>query len=238
MDTYAHIWIANTDYFYFKKVVIMLPTLQQHLVDIDRRMPNTFNQQDKIDWMNEVQSEVFREIAIQEIIEFDTIANVPIYDLTDLTENIEFEMIKSITVDNKEYTPSDLNDDLRPYIFYKVLDYNNVETPKIGIHPTPTKDGLKIRIFYDRRPSRLSSANLNAVPDLREDYQTILKYGVWIIMAETMDDIVKANNYTLRYNTEMKRIKQERFDKMAKYPSTTDVMPRRSRQRVSEVFHV
>jgi len=208
-----------------------LPTVANLLTDIDRRLPNSFSQGDKIDWLNEVQTEVFRELGIQEILEFDSIMDCPIYDLTDLAENIEFEMIKSFTVDNKEYTPADLNQEARPYIFYKVLDYNNIETPKIGIYPTPSKDGLKIRIFYERRPTKLSTANLNAVPDLKEDYQSILKYGVWIIIAESMDDIAKANNYTQKYNAELRKIKQERFEKMAKYPGTIDVLPSRKRYK-------
>lgn len=213
-----------------------MPTVSQLLTDIDRRMPNTFSQSDKIDWLNEVQTEAFREMAIRDILETDTIANVPFYNLTDLDENIEFEMIKALTVDNIDYEPADITQEQRPNIFYKVLDYNNSEEPKIGIYPTPTVDGKKIRIFYERRPTPLSASNLNAIPDLKEDYQVILKYGVWIIMAEAMDDIVKANNYTLRYNAEMKKIKQERYEKMAKYPSTKDVMTRR--HRASEVYNV
>jgi hypothetical protein len=213
-----------------------MPTVNQLLTDIDRRFPNTFSQADKIDWLNEVQDEVFREAAIHEILEIDTISDVPFYELRDEDEIIEFEMVKVLTVDNKEYEPADITQDSRSNIFYKILDYNNSEAPMFGIYPTPTVDGKKIRIFYERRPTPLSVSNLNAIPDLKEDYQVILKYGVWIIIAEAMDDIVKANNYTLRYNAEMKKIKQERYEKMAKYPSTKDVMTKR--HRVSEVYNV
>lgn len=218
-----------------------MPTLQQLLTDIDLRMPNSFTQANKIDWLNEVQREVFRELGIQDILEFDTVANMPFYDLTDLAQNIEFEMIKSLTVDNTNYDPADLNQEAKYNIFYKVLDYNNSETPKIGIYPTPTKSDLKIRIFYERRPTLLTASALTAVPDLKEDYQSILKYGVWIIIAESMDDITKANNYTLKYNAELKRIKQEKYEKMAKYPCTIDVIPKKNytyRRRVVDTYHV
>lgn len=60
--------------------------------------------------------------------------------------------------------------------------------------------------------------------DLRSKYAPALKYYVMRIMAESNDDIAKANNFGDEYNSEMILIKMDKYKQNGKYPSTRDVM--------------
>ncbi|MFT9498245.1 hypothetical protein [Anaerosolibacter sp.] len=194
-------------------------TLQELLDDIDGRFSNPFTQAQKINWINITQREIFREMALKEILQFNTIADQALYDLKTLSgNNLEFEMIESVTLDNKKYAPKFINDEAVYYSYYKVLDNY------IGFYPVPKKSDLIVNIYYEKRPETLSSSNLTKTPDLREDYLEILKYGVFVIMAKALKDVALANNYVGEYNDMMKKIKQEKYEKMSKYPQTQDVM--------------
>lgn len=175
-----------------------MPTLDEILTDIDDRYANVFSQEQKIRWLNQVQRDVFREIALPEILQFKTVPGMSLYTET---EGIDFDLIDSVTVDGNKYDLKGINDTLDTY------SYINVKDKHMALYPKPEKV-MDVYVYYKKRPKTL--IDLTETPELKEDYQEILKHGVFMIMALAMDDIGKHNNFAMLYNAELQKIKDDR----------------------------
>lgn len=192
--------------------------LQRILDEIDTYCPNTFTQAEKINYVNDIQRKVFREMAIQDIVTWNTIKGVPIYDLYNPADNqpIEFDMIRGVTIDNINYQYADIWAEAKGYIYYNPLP------GKIGLFPTPGTDDLIAYVFYEKRPKILTASDLLVEPELRADWHEILIHGVVAIIANMQDDLIKSNNARLEYNTMMSDIMQQKYEKGG-YPVTKNV---------------
>lgn len=209
-------------------------TLAEILDKIKRYYPKaaTWADADIVSIINDEQREIFRELQLEEIYEFETVKNQAIYSLPtncDI-EGIEYVGVAkdaTITDESKftEYKFADRNEILCGYRYF------DSTYGLIGLYPVPDEAGWNVRLIYRKRPTMLSVDNTLAKPDLKEDWHRILVYAVIAEIAGSGSnpDVTTANNYTLKYNTLMREIQQSRYERLPKYPCTKDVMKKRPR---------
>lgn len=194
-----------------------METYQDILTDIDERYTNTFTQPQKIRWLNQVQREMFRETALEGILHFKTVAGLAVYNEI---QNIDFDLIESVTVNDIVYTFKRKGQKLDDYNYIKVND------DTIGLYPTPDSI-MDVYVYYKRRPATITTENLTSTPVLKEDYIEILKYGVIIIMAKARGDVALANNYVMDYELALKEIKKAEENALPAYPTVKRIVKRR-----------
>ena len=201
-------------------------TAQEILNDIDDRYPNIFTDEQKTRWLNIAITDLYKVLGEEDIMETLTVADQPFYFLADVDEDllqIEFELIRAVTVNDVEYRPKNITDNREPNIYYKVAD------EYLGIYPTPKTAGQKIYIHYKKRPVEIVYTVLTVIPEVSEDHYEILKYGVMVIMAESLDDIIKRNNFSNEFNARLQDALQDRNDQFAAFPTCEDVMTRKNK---------
>jgi len=205
-------------------------TIAQIIEDIDLRMPNVFDTARKVEWFNVALKDLYKEMGFKDMFETLTIKDQSIYFLRDDDDGIlqvEPELITNVTVSQSvegtqsiEYKAKDYDD---------ALEYNSFSTIKADnkayliLYPVPRTDGLKIKVFFKKRPKDYAEGDVGLVPQIDQDYYEAIKYHIMSTMAEAMDDINKYNNLNRQYNTRLKRIMQEKAEAQVKYQTTKNV---------------
>lgn len=209
-------------------------TLAEILDKIKRYYPKaaTWTDDEIVGVINDEQKEIFRELQLRDMYEFETVENQLTYSLPSNceVEGIEYVGVTKdeiVTSDSsfQEYTYADLNEELSGCRYFDALN------GLIGLYPAPEASGWNVRLIYRKRPALLSTSNPSASPDLKPDWHRILVYGAIVEIAGSGSnpDITTANNFAIKYNELMREIKQSRYEAAPKYPRTRDVMKRRSR---------
>lgn len=213
-----------------------MATVQQLIDKVDKRysIPPDWDNDDIIDVFNDEMRHIFRELQLKNTYEFTTIAEQPMYSMP-ADMSIEFIEYLGVTKDDPvteksyfqryEYEP-DMN---RPLSGYKYSTTPGGEN--LILYPIPDTTGQTVRVIYSKRPKLLSSSDLNATPEIQEDWQIILVYAAIIEIAGSGDnpDIAIVNNYTRKYNSIMEEILQDKHERSPNYPRTKDVMRKSSR---------
>lgn len=199
-------------------------TLNELLIKIKRYYPkaSVWSDSEIISIINDEQREIFRDMQKISTDTIDTIATHGTYTLPVGCE-IEFIDYVGITTDNpvidtsifQEYTYANENEELTGFRYYDALE------GLIGIYPTPIISGHKIVLKFKIRPALMDVNNLSAKPDLNEDWHRIFIYATIMEIAGSGSnpDISTANNYTLKYNELMSRIKLAKYNNKP-YPRT------------------
>ena len=213
-------------------------TLTEFLADVNNRVPNPYTDANKVIWLNEAISEVYREIAVQDVDEKLTTEDVAIYTLT---EGVIFDSIISMTISASaeevgktvaqiSLTPILPNESLRDYTWMKIME------DTFAIYPAPGESGQVIRTTYQVQPIEYTASTEDLAKDLtvylRKDYLQAIKYHVLYIICESMEEITKANNFQVRYNAQLLRLKADKYRKQGKYPNTRDVMKPSGRRNI------
>lgn len=208
-------------------------TAQDIIDDVNARLPNSYSNEQLVKWINMVMINNYKAVGYVEGYQFFTVEDQAIYSLP---SDCEFKTIRTMTVDEKEHYPKNLEDAISEQrSFYEVTQ------DTIGIHPTPQKSGEYAYIWYIHKPSLITIADLTVTPEIKTDYIDLIKYGVMRIISEAYEDIAKHNNYAKMFNEILRTAKQEKWEHTSKYPKTQDVMPnkrgnRTSSQKVSETL--
>ncbi len=201
-------------------------TLQEILADIRLRMPSSFTDAEVIGWLNATIRETYKTLGLRDGYTFTGVEGRTLYPLP---REIAADLISAVLVDGKEYVTRRIGDTAIFGSWYKAAE------GFLGIYPA-AKSGAPVTIFYFMRPPRLlTEAEAEEVGidygaqkiELDEDYAELIKYGVFVIMAEAREDVVLANNYKLDYNMLLSRARQERYEKDGKYPTTRIVKRKR-----------
>lgn len=199
----------------------MKRTLQQILDDIDVRFPNVYDNNQKIEWFNLAVHDIYKVIANKEMMKILTIKDQPFYFVSDVAngiDQVEFELIDSVTIDNVDYLPGLGDEALQGNMFFDVMG------KYLGINPIPQEDGKPIYITYYKRPKELTSADLSNQPDINQDYIEMIKHRVFMIMAEAMGDINRFNNHAIQYNNLLETAENEKRKQFSKFPTRKDVV--------------
>ena len=186
-------------------------TLGEILTKIKRYYPKaaTWTDAEIVSILNDEQREIFREMQLQDIYEFETIADQWSYTLPSDCE-IEFLKYVGLTKDAvitsdsdfQEYTYAELTEEMSGYKYFDALN------GLIGLYPMPDTTGWNIRLIYEKRPDLMVSTVLTASPELKTDWHRILVYGAIVEIAGSGSnpDVTIVNNFTAKYNELMGQI--------------------------------
>lgn len=188
--------------------------LQEILAEISEKYPHGLSNDSVIRKINQVQNELFRTVS--------RVKTTAIYNLQKgifaYTLPFPRSNLLDVVVQGREYIYQDSKKESNVPFYYFVGNDG------IGLYPTPDKDvedGLSL--FYYLYPLQLSETDLNAVPDLDQDFHMLLVYGALTHITEDFNDVSMVNNYTGKYNgllTEFLKVNDETPD----YPVIEDVM--------------
>ena len=190
--------------FYIKEGDRMSLTLRKIVDMADKRVPNTDTDAEKVEFLDQLQRQLYRKIEIPEKTEkISTTVDISLYTLPSY---IVPNRIKSVTItDSDGLNP--VNYEYRGdgqevvYNCYYIINGENSNT--LGIYPTPTETGYMLINFMDS-PNTLDSGDMNTVPRFFDDYQMVFVYKLASELAKLQRDIDLANNYEAEYSTLLK----------------------------------
>ena len=199
------------------------PTFSQILNDIDLRLPNAVASSDKIRWLNNTVSEVWKWVSSTRLYSTTTIAETAIYPLS---TDMRYEKIKGVfksdstarssTENYTEYFPVGVHDTLAGNKYYKAGN-------GIGIYPVPTTNqaGYALKVLYEAIPPIYSSTtDTTSVPRMGLDHVDVLKWRVLkdVALAGNAPDVTLANSYDAAYEKTMQAIKMDFYRRKTKTP--------------------
>jgi len=212
-------------------------TLQVLLNNIAARYNSAATEAETIVFINEAIEKVWRYIAKDSTTEVETTEDVAIYSFP---SGVKPEAINAVTIsvteedatnetiwEQRNLNPMGLNDPYQPNSWAKVDELTFIVTP------VPTEDGQVIRIYYQMEPPTYVIGDVaeDLEDYIRKDYIQAIQFDALASLFETYGDIQSSNNYTIRFNAELGRLRAEKWSKSGKFPRTKDVMKRRSRNR-------
>ena len=184
-------------------------TLRKIVDMADKRVPNTDTDAEKVEFLDQLQRQLYREVEIPEKTEkIETAVNTSLYTLPSY---IVPNRIKSVTItDSDGLNP--VNYEYRGdgqgvvYNCYYVINGDSSNT--LGIYPKPTEAGYMLINFMDS-PNTLDSRNMTTVPRFFDDYQMLFVYKLAAELAKFQRDIDLANNYEADYEALLKKAVKE-----------------------------
>lgn len=198
-----------------------MPTVQQLINDIDNRLPNSFDNDFKVNAMNEVMRKIFKYLNAKDIYQFATIKNQSTYSLASnivFDEILTVEMADDLTVTSSttftSYGYKGLDEEMTDNSYYDALN------GLIGLYPVPTTTGYTVNIIFEKRPTLLSASDLTATPEINEDYHDLLKFYTLSVIAKSghNPDVQLANNYMTDYNNIWFLMRKDSDEKKMKNP--------------------
>lgn len=158
--------------------------LSEVLQDIDLMIPNSLSHEIKIRWINQVQVQLFRDYPLDEAVyPFVTEVGKQLYPLPD---DCPQDRIKMVTVNDSEIPYKELNEDSGG-TFWTIL------SGFFMLHPVnASKD---VHIYYKRRPTELTTSDLDIEPDFPRDYHELLVIGCAIRVARASQSLDYANQF-------------------------------------------
>lgn len=190
-----------------------MPTLKEIISDVDVRMPNRFTDKDKVNWINSFQRTLFRKLDLPGIYRTQTVIGQALYELP---PSCGTDLIDSVVLDGSTLEYRSMDDVIISAFYYTV-------EKQIGIYPEPVETGLPITIFYKKRPVILTTGDMEAIPDLDEDYHELIKLHLFVTMAKANEDPELANAYTYDYQELYTELRMDLIDKEPRYTHTKDV---------------
>jgi hypothetical protein len=184
-----------------------------------------------VTFLNQELRTLYREVQIDDKYEMTTTANEPTYALpTDIEpEDIFYIGIcDDTTLDDEsrfiEYRYIRGDENFSAHNWY--VHISDGGTRSLGIYPVPTTSTSHIRILYKKRPTMFSLATPTAEPEINEDYQMLLVYGVLARIAAmgSSPDIDQANNFRTEYNVLLLDAKKAVAERDVFYRVTKDRM--------------
>ena len=191
-------------------------TLRKIVDMADKRVPNTETDTEKVEFLDQLQRQLYRKIEIPEKIEkIITVVDTSLYTLPSY---IVPNRIKSITItDSDGLNPVnyEYRGDGQEVVYNCYYIINGESSNTLGIYPTPTEAGIMIISFMDS-PNTLDSGNMTTVPRFFDDYQMLFVYKLAAELAKLQHDVDLANNYESEYNDLLKEsIKEINYEPMA-----------------------
>lgn len=195
--------------------------LEDLLLKIESRYPNVFSVTEKVDFINEAIVEIQKEIGVNAIETIPTEEEENIYELPEgvvVSNIIDIFLVRGDMetpyASERRLERTRVNEPTRGY------SWSLVEENKIRLYPIPQDDDQTIKIYYKKKTPQLQEYDMqeDLSEYIRDKYITAIIYYVLYIMAEANDDIIKANNYISRYNSDLTKLKLERWSDEGKFP--------------------
>lgn len=173
----------------------MALTLTNIIHEADIRMPSTFDDAQKVSWLNEVNAEFFDVVKIPKIAMF-------VSDGTGtytLATDVRHKNIDNVQIGTQMYMSAFYETRL-PGRNYWIFDDN---THVLNV-VSDTVSGSKGIVRYHAMPTKtFISSVLTDVPDAPPEYHWLYILGLCERIAKAMDDILKANNFASEYQNNL-----------------------------------
>lgn len=200
-------------------------TVKQLLDDIQTRLPNTYDDDRLMLWINETMKKIYKDLAIQEYYSFETSKGQKLYSLP---SDCSIDMIKNVVMSTNSKNSNNSNwgnfEKLRFYDLKESMSgkgYYDGTEGTIGIFPTPI-DSRKINIYYHKKPKMVTSLDDNI--EIDDNYVDLVKYNVLSIIAMSghNPDTELANEYILLYNNLVQKANENKNENQQKYTTIRD----------------
>lgn len=156
--------------------------LKDIILDANLLVPNSINDSSKVRWLNEIQSQLYRDFAYP-----NTVHQFPVeigIDLYPLPKNCSRERITSVIVDEDIYDYRTLDQDITERCWTLVDGF-------LFIHPVPnrTAEGL---LNYRPGPQEMRIDMQDVEPEYPKDFHEVLVYSIAAKIARSQQDSNKA----------------------------------------------
>ncbi|MBA9088725.1 hypothetical protein FHR92_005243 [Fontibacillus solani] len=165
--------------------------LQEIIAEISEKYPHSLTNASVIRKLNQVQNELFRTtFRVKTMAIFNLQKDVFAYKLPFPQTNIIEVVVNGEEMHYQDYRQKSYS----PFFYF-------IDSRTLAIYPTPDKDVENgLALFYFRYPAQLSETDLNAIPELDQDFHLLLVYGALVQIAEAHADVDMVNNFTSKYN--------------------------------------
>ncbi|WP_342440018.1 hypothetical protein NSS79_15430 [Paenibacillus sp. FSL L8-0436] len=187
--------------------------VQEILGEIDEKYPHGLSNSSLIRKINLVQNEVFRLTFKNPMLSiFSLIKGVHVYQVPFPRTNL----LRAV-VGGHDYSYQNIyHKSNHPYYYW-------IGNQVLAINPTPKDDVADgLALFHYKYPIQVTEDDLDAVPELDEDFHMLLVYGVLVQICEVFQDTAMVNNYTGKYNALLEEL-QKIYDKMIDSPQIQNV---------------
>ena len=173
--------------------------------EADTRMPNAFDNAQKVDWLNEINQEFFDVVKIPKIIRFDAVTGGDSYILDSFvrSKNVDQVRVGSTGYASLQYEPVPAGRN-----FWTLDD----DTHELIISPAPLADETGYVRYRKIATTTFLVGTLTAVPDAPSEYHWIYILGLCERIAMAMDDIPKSNNFGAQYRNNL-LVAQQNFQR-------------------------
>lgn len=166
------------------------------IAEADVRVPNSFDNAQKVSWLNEINNEFFDAVKIPKTAVFSTVSGTA---TVTLPTDVRGKNIERVNIGKGVY-PSFLYEDVPPGRGYHTFD----DVGKIlTIVPTPTAVLSGIVKYYQISTTTFISTTLTAIPDAPAEYHWVYILGLCERIANALDDIPRASNYGQQYRGQL-----------------------------------
>lgn len=178
-------------------------TIQKIIEEADARVPNAFNEHQKVDWINEVNVQFFDLVRIPQFQSFIGLKDVKDYTLNSGVRSklIDRVMIGSLVYESAQYGNVPYG---RSYWTY------DDTTNKLTVNPAPIETNEGIVKHYRVSSKTFLASNLSDSPDAPSEYHWLYILGLCERIAKAMEDISLANNYANEFATQL-QVARESF---------------------------
>lgn len=155
--------------------------------EADIRVPNAFSNDQKVDWLNEVNNEFFDIVKIPKVHSMATDGVLTQFTVpTDMRE----KNIRKVVVGSTFYR-SMIYENVTTSFNYYILDE---ATNKLALEPKPPVS--KLIVIYDQIATNpFLASNLTMEPSAPKEYHWLFILGLAVRIAKAMNDAGLANNY-------------------------------------------
>lgn len=165
-------------------------------------MPNTYEDQDHLDWINDVESSLYSD-TVKEFVGFK-IALVSGQAAYDFPTGYDILDIESVFVNGSEYKKRDLRQ-------YQTSGYYK-ETDKLTLHPAPSQtDAVGAESLYVVCRYKPAAKTIDGIATdtllLPDAFMDIYRYYIYAQICFLREQFDKGNNWLNMYNSRMKDYK-------------------------------
>jgi hypothetical protein len=159
------------------------------LTEVDLLVDNSLSSTHKIRYINQIQRQLFRDYRMKTSADFGV--TVPGTALYELPSDCQEDNLLEVSVGGNRYDEAG-SDERAAGNVYTVVNH------ALLLQPTPTGEE-EIYLYYYARPTELTESDMEAKPELSEDYHDLLIIGCAEKVALAMKDHAIAKELTARY---------------------------------------
>lgn len=177
-------------------------TLTQIIEEVDALVPNSFDVDKKILWLNELNKEFFEVVQIPLIHQFASVAGKKVYSID---PKIRSNKVDAVRVAQTFYQSMQYEDVGPGHNFWVIDD----ETQELILEPVTPIDGQLGVVKYTKVPqTTFVKTELTVTPDAPPEYHWVYVLGMCERTAKAMNDVSLANNYAVDYRNQLSLAQQ------------------------------